>query len=72
MNSQSSGVVPSVLYDEDYFLSVCEGYDTFISSDGSYLSGRLAEALSVAGIAAGMRVLDVDVDGGRFYVKRRY
>ena len=64
MNGQSSGVVPSVLYDEEYFLKVCEGYDTFISSEGAYLSGRLAEALSVAGIAAGMRVLDVGCGRG--------
>ncbi len=48
---------------------MCEGYDTFISSDGSYLSGRLAEALSVAGIAAGMRVLDVGC--GRGEILRR-
>jgi len=64
LNGQSSGVVPSILYDEEYFLSVCEGYDTFISSDGAYLSGRLAEALSVAGIASGMRVLDVGCGRG--------
>lgn len=64
MNGQSSGVVPSVLYDEEYFLSVCEGYDTFNTSEGAYLSGRLAEALSVAGIAAGMVVLDVGCGRG--------
>ena len=64
MNGQSSGVVPSILYDEEYFLNVCEGYDTFLSSEGAYLSGRLAEALSVAGIAAGMRVLDVGCGRG--------
>jgi ubiquinone/menaquinone biosynthesis C-methylase UbiE len=64
LNGQSSGVVPSVLYDEEYFLKVCEGYDTFISSEGAYLSGRLAEALSVAGIAAGMHVLDVGCGRG--------
>jgi ubiquinone/menaquinone biosynthesis C-methylase UbiE len=64
MNGQSSGVVPSVLYDEEYFLSVCEGYDTFKTSEGAYLSGRLAEAFSVAGIAAGMRVLDVGCGRG--------
>jgi ubiquinone/menaquinone biosynthesis C-methylase UbiE len=64
LNGQSSGVVPSVLYDEAYFLSVCEGYDTFLSSEGFYLSGRLAEALSVAGIAPGMQVLDVGCGRG--------
>jgi cyclopropane fatty-acyl-phospholipid synthase-like methyltransferase len=65
----SSGSVPSVLYDEKYFLSVCEGYEEFRSSEGAYLSARLAEALSVAGIAAGMQVLDVGC--GRGEILRR-
>jgi SAM-dependent methyltransferase len=56
--------VPSVLYDEDYFLGACEGYEEFASSEGEYLSRRLAEALSVAGIASGMRVLDVGCGRG--------
>ncbi|MDF1512765.1 MAG: class I SAM-dependent methyltransferase [Anaerolineae bacterium] len=64
MSEKPSGVIPSVLYDEEYFLKVCEGYDAFISSEGAYLSGRLAEALTVAGIAAGMRVLDVGCGRG--------
>ncbi len=56
--------VPSVLYDEQYFLHVCEGYEEFLSSEGAYLSQRLAEALSVAGIAEGMWVLDVGCGRG--------
>ena len=56
--------VPSGLYDEDYFLNACEGYAEFATSEGEYLSRRLAEALSVAGIAQGMRVLDVGCGRG--------
>ena len=64
MADRSSGSVPSVLYDEQYFLHVCEGHQEFTSSEGSYLSHRLAEALAVAGIAPGMRVLDVGCGRG--------
>ncbi|MBN1876494.1 MAG: class I SAM-dependent methyltransferase [Anaerolineae bacterium] len=69
MGEQTSGTVPSVLYDEQYFLHVCEGYQEFLSSEGEYLSRRLAEALSVAGIAPGMQVLDVGC--GRGEILRR-
>jgi SAM-dependent methyltransferase len=64
VNKQSSGAVSSALYDEKYFLSVCEGYQEFVSSEGEYLSQRLTEALAVAGIAPGMRVLDVGCGRG--------
>ena len=64
MDKRSSGAVPSVLYDEAYFLNVCEGYQEFVSTEGEYLSQRLAEALAVAGIAPGMRVLDVGCGRG--------
>ncbi len=64
MADRSSGSVPSVLYDEQYFLHVCEGHQEFRSSEGTYLSQRLAEALAVAGIAPGMRVLDVGCGRG--------
>jgi ubiquinone/menaquinone biosynthesis C-methylase UbiE len=64
LSKQTSGAVPSVLYDEQYFLGVCEGYREFVSSEGEYLSQRLAEALAVAGIAPGMQVLDVGCGRG--------
>jgi len=61
---QEKRTVPSVLYDERYFLSACEGYSEFLSSEGEYLSRRLAEALSIAGIAEGMQVLDIGCGRG--------
>lgn len=64
MAKEPSAGVPSVLYDEAYFLSVCEGYQEFLSSEGEYLSRRLAAALAVAGIAPGMQVLDVGCGRG--------
>ncbi|MBN1314325.1 MAG: methyltransferase domain-containing protein [Anaerolineales bacterium] len=57
MNVQQS--VSSRLYDKDYFLTACEGFQEFIDSEGEQLSRRLAEAFAVAGIKEGMRVLDV-------------
>ncbi|MBN1260925.1 MAG: methyltransferase domain-containing protein [Anaerolineae bacterium] len=51
--------VPPDLYDEAYFLGACEGYAEFSSSAGRRLSRRLSQALAVAGIVPGMRVLDV-------------
>lgn len=64
VSEHPSGSIPSVLYDEQYFLNVCEGYQEFRSSEGAYLSQRLAEALAVAGIATGMYVLDVGCGRG--------
>ncbi len=60
----SEAGVSSHLYDEQYFLSVCEGYQEFVTSEGEYLSRRLTEALGVAGIAPGMSVLDVGCGRG--------
>ncbi len=51
-------------YDATYFLSVCEGYEEFLVSEGRELSRRLREAFAVAGIGSGMRVLDVGCGRG--------
>ncbi len=64
MQDKSTQPVPSVLYDETYFLNACEGYTEFLSSEGEYLSRRLTEALSVAGVAPGMQILDVGCGRG--------
>jgi 2-polyprenyl-3-methyl-5-hydroxy-6-metoxy-1,4-benzoquinol methylase len=52
------------LYDQSYFLSACEGHQEFLSSEGRELSRRLQAAFAVAGLASGMRVLDVGCGRG--------
>lgn len=64
MRSEKSQSVRPELYDEVYFLSSCEGYDEFITSEGAHLSRRLTQALEAAEIAPGMRVLDVGCGRG--------
>ncbi len=64
MRSEKSQSVRPELYDEVYFLSSCEGYQEFITSEGAHLSRRLTQALEAAEIAPGMRVLDVGCGRG--------
>jgi SAM-dependent methyltransferase len=64
LRSEKSQSVRPELYDEVYFLSSCEGYEEFITSEGAYLSRRLSQALEAAEIAPGMRVLDVGCGRG--------
>ena len=64
MRSEKSQSVRPELYDEVYYLSSCEGYDEFITSEGAHLSRRLTQALEAAEIAPGMRVLDVGCGRG--------
>lgn len=67
-NPNSSGAaapsVPPDRYDHEYFLSVCEGYEEFVATEGKELSRRLRAAFAVAGIGPGMRVLDVGCGRG--------
>ena len=56
--------LPATLYTEEYFLTACEGYDEFIESEGQHLSRRLKDAFAMAGVEAGMRVLDVGCGRG--------
>ena len=56
--------LPSSLYDEEYFLTACEGYDVFLETEGQHLSRRLRDAFEVADVRAGMRILDVGCGRG--------
>ncbi len=63
MEKQQTPVSPD-LYTEEYFLSACEGYDEFLATEGEHLSRRLKASFEVAGIEAGMTVLDVGCGRG--------
>jgi cyclopropane fatty-acyl-phospholipid synthase-like methyltransferase len=54
----------SELYDEDYFLTACEGHEEFNRSEGEHLSRRLTQAFAFAGVQPGMRVLDLGCGRG--------
>src|SRR5260221_2413814 len=56
--------VPSTLYTEEYFLTVCEGYNEFITTEGEHLSRRLNAAFALAAVEPGMKVLDVGCGRG--------
>ena len=64
MNVRGQQPVCATRYDEAYFLGACEGYEEFTASEGAHLSRRLSQALEVAGIAPGMRVLDIGCGRG--------
>jgi ubiquinone/menaquinone biosynthesis C-methylase UbiE len=56
--------VPQSLYTEEYFLTACEGYNEFVSSEGEQLSRRLNAAFALAAVEPGMKVLDVGCGRG--------
>ncbi|MBN1428139.1 MAG: class I SAM-dependent methyltransferase [Anaerolineae bacterium] len=65
MAEQKTGPsLPPDLYDEDYFLSSCEGYTEWLATEGEHLSRRLASAFTIASIEPGMRVLDIGCGRG--------
>jgi ubiquinone/menaquinone biosynthesis C-methylase UbiE len=56
--------LPAKLYTEEYFLTACEGYEDFLSSDGENLSRRLKAAFAVAAVEPDMKILDVGCGRG--------
>ena len=56
--------LPSTLYDQDYFLTACEGHEEFVKTQGEHLSRRLSKAFAVASVEPGMCVLDVGCGRG--------
>ena len=56
--------LPSTLYDEEYFLTSCEGYEEFIDSEGEHLSRRLKHSFDIAEVTPNMRILDVGCGRG--------
>ncbi len=56
--------LPSELYDEEYFLTACEGFEEFIESEGQHLSRRLRHSFEIAEVTPGMKILDVGCGRG--------
>lgn len=56
--------IDASLYDTDYFLNACEGYEEFATTGGELLSSRLTKALAYADVQPGTRVLDVGCGRG--------
>ncbi|WP_424914154.1 class I SAM-dependent methyltransferase [Thermanaerothrix sp.] len=54
----------SSVYNKEYFLSECDGYEEFIAHKGKVLPKRLALSLERARVKPGMRVLDVGCGRG--------
>jgi ubiquinone/menaquinone biosynthesis C-methylase UbiE len=63
-DDQQKPPLPSTLYTEEYFLTACEGYDEFTSTEGQHLSRRLAAAFALASVEPGMKILDVGCGRG--------
>ncbi len=61
---QEKQPLPSTLYTEEYFLTACEGYDEFTTTEGEQLSRRLSAAFKLAEITPGMTILDVGCGRG--------
>ena len=56
--------VPASLYDEEYYLTDCGGYEEFNATRGEVLSLRLSRALDLGKVDQGERVLDLGCGRG--------
>lgn len=56
--------VASSTYDKEYYLSECDGYEEFITSNGRILPKRLELSLTRSGVRPSMRALDVGCGRG--------
>jgi ubiquinone/menaquinone biosynthesis C-methylase UbiE len=63
-NSSKPFSVDSSVYDKNYYLSECDGYQEFIASKGQILPKRLTLSLECAHVRSGMQVLDIGCGRG--------
>lgn len=63
--------VPASLYDEEYYLTNCGGYEEFNATNGEVLSLRLSRALEIGKVAQGERVLDLGCGRGEILLHCR-
>lgn len=60
--------VDAAAYTEDYFLTECDGYDTYLESEGKVLARRLDALWSFLHATPGMKVLDLGCGRGEISI----
>lgn len=66
--STNSGGIPSSAYTHDYYVNCCDGYAEFSASRGDVLPRRLQLAYELAGVRAGMHILDIGCGRGELLI----